>query len=170
MLGGGYGQFCGTSSATPVVTGIAALAVAARPDTTPAQIADALEQSSAPIGSGVRYGEVQAAPTLASLGVRAPATPATTVLRGRLSPAAPARKFTRMVEAGVLTLELVYSGPRVLRLSVTTPDGVRVASRSGRSPLRFAVSVPAGPYRFTIAGTRPRARFTLTLSAGGRSP
>jgi hypothetical protein len=75
-----------------------------------------------------------------------------------------------MVEAGVLMLELVYGGPRMLRLSVATPDGVRIASRSGRSPLRFAISVPGGPYRFTIAGTRPRARFTLTLSAGGRSP
>jgi len=162
--GGGYGEFCGTSSATPVLSGVAALAAAAAPAATPAQIVAALERTSAPIGAGVQYGEVQAAQTLSMLGIQRPATSPSTAMKGTLSPAAPTRTFTRAVASGVLTVKLVYVGTGVLTVSVRRSDGFRVARRSGRSPLEFAVSLAAGSYRFAVTGTRPRARFTLSVS------
>src|SRR5438477_8702167 len=38
LVAGGYGEFCGTSSATPLVSGLAALALSATPEGTPAQV------------------------------------------------------------------------------------------------------------------------------------
>src|SRR5207244_2365159 len=45
VLGGGYGSFCGTSSATPIVSGLVALALGANPAATPQQVEQALEQA-----------------------------------------------------------------------------------------------------------------------------
>jgi len=52
--------FCGTSSATALVSGIIGLALSAHPAATPADIASALAASSSPVGSFVRWGRVDA--------------------------------------------------------------------------------------------------------------
>ena len=84
-LDGGYSDFCGTSSATPIVAGLAALAMSAAPAATSAEIVAALEKGSMPIDGHVRYGDVQAAETLTALGVRLPTRVLTTRLTGRLT-------------------------------------------------------------------------------------
>jgi subtilisin family serine protease len=76
---GGYIEFCGTSSATPVVAGIAALALSLTAATTTAQVAQALEQTATPLAGVARYGRVNA-PTMltavAGTGIFAPLPPA----------------------------------------------------------------------------------------------
>jgi hypothetical protein len=72
VRGGGYGNFCGTSAATPVVSGIAGLALSLDPTITPDRLAQALRTTARQGTSGVQYGRVNALRTLAALGLVAP--------------------------------------------------------------------------------------------------
>ena len=163
-LDGGYSDFCGTSSATPIVAGLAALAMSAAPAATSAEIVAALEKGSMPIDGHVRYGDVQAAETLTALGVRLPTRVLTTRLTGRLTRAVPRRRVTRTIAAGRVAVSLLATGPGALTVSVTAANGARLAQRSGESPLRFAVQSTGGVLRFVIAGARKRHQFVLSLS------
>jgi subtilisin family serine protease len=126
---GGYVNFCGTSSATPVVAGIAGLVLSSRPDLGGAAVEQAIRDSAVGLGAAVRYGRVDARGALAALGsvapapgqttsatpapepapttAPAPATPAPTappLLPGRTtSPAAPAAPPFHTVYRGILT-------------------------------------------------------------------
>ena len=166
-LDGGYRDFCGTSSATPIVAGLAALAVSAAPAATNAEIVAALEKASSPIGQGVRYGDVRAVETLEALGIRAPARVLTTTITGSLSRAVPTRRFARAVVPGRVAVSLFFTGSGSLTVTVTTPGGTRLARRSGESPLRLSVRSGGGLLRFLLSGARAKHRFTLTL-AGAR--
>ena len=73
-LNGEYVNFCGTSSAGPIVAGIAALALSAKPAASRAEVESALTLSVAPLGSAVRHGRVSANRALQALGVQPPAT------------------------------------------------------------------------------------------------
>ena len=90
--GGGYESFLGTSSAAPVVSGIAALGFSADPDATPGDVEEALKAGAVAV-SGVVFGRADAygtvhalAPWLASSAPKpmgsAGATTATRVLWG----------------------------------------------------------------------------------------
>lgn len=72
-LGGGYGSFCGTSSATPVVAGLVGLAVSVRPESVKGEVENAIQQTAYPIGTAVQNGRVDAVPTLTALGAPEPA-------------------------------------------------------------------------------------------------
>jgi subtilisin family serine protease len=163
-LDGGYLDFCGTSSASPIVAGLAALAISAVPSATSAEIAAALEKGSLPIGQGVRYGDVQAADTLAALGVHAPATILTTTVTGVVTRALPTRQLARTVSAGRMSVSLIATGTGPLTVSVKAANGARLARRSGESPLRFAVQTSGGLLRFVVDGARRKHRFVLNLS------
>jgi subtilisin family serine protease len=65
--GGGYENFCGTSSATPLVSGIAALALSLSPAISNVVLARALEASSVARPSGIAHGRVDALNALATL-------------------------------------------------------------------------------------------------------
>lgn len=65
-LGGGYKRFCGTSSAAPVVAGVAGLARSAQPDASVAQLRQALREGAASFHEA-RWGRLDAAATLAAL-------------------------------------------------------------------------------------------------------
>lgn len=64
---GGYGMFCGTSAATPLVAGLAALAVAYRPHAGVARIEAAIEKTARKIGPSAGHGRINAAAALAAL-------------------------------------------------------------------------------------------------------
>jgi subtilisin family serine protease len=64
---GGYGMFCGTSAATPLVAGLAALAVAYRPHAGVARIEHAIEATAQKIGPTAGHGRINAAAALAAL-------------------------------------------------------------------------------------------------------
>jgi hypothetical protein len=72
VRGGGYGDFCGTSSATPIVAGIAALALSLDPGLSKDALEQALRRTARHGIGGVEYGRVNALHTLAALGLTAP--------------------------------------------------------------------------------------------------
>lgn len=70
--GGGYVNFCGTSAATPVVSGIAGLAYSLEPTLSKSTFELALRSAAVPLGTIVQYGRVDAAATLEALGLMPP--------------------------------------------------------------------------------------------------
>jgi subtilisin family serine protease len=80
--GGGYIDFCGTSAATPVVSGIAALAYSLRPTLPKGVFERALRSAAVPVGSIVQYGRVNAARTLEKLGLTRPRNVTRPKIRG----------------------------------------------------------------------------------------
>ena len=65
--GGGYGDFCGTSSASAFVSGLAGLARSVAGQLSPDAISQVLSSTAAPVGDFVSTGRVDAAATIASL-------------------------------------------------------------------------------------------------------
>jgi subtilisin family serine protease len=70
--GGGYVNFCGTSSAAPIMSGIAGLAHTLEPELTKNVFVQALQSAAVSIGSPVEHGRVDAAGTLDALGLMPP--------------------------------------------------------------------------------------------------
>lgn len=67
LLHGGYGEFCGTSSATPLVAGLAGIMVAAHPGATNVRVASAIERTAKRTSASVRFGRISAASALAAV-------------------------------------------------------------------------------------------------------
>jgi subtilisin family serine protease len=78
VAGGSYANLCGTSAATAVVSGLAALALSARPGVTAAEAVQALEAGAVPVGDTVATGRVDAAATVGLLAPAVAPAPATT--------------------------------------------------------------------------------------------
>ena len=81
-------SFLGTSSATPVASGIAALCLTAAPETSPGQLVQTLERTAVPV-SGVAFGRVDAYAALRAVapGLAPPKStkaPKSRTIRGRL--------------------------------------------------------------------------------------
>jgi len=68
----GYAPIGGTSSAAPVVAGIAGLLLSANPELTNSQVEQALETSASPVGFSVSYGRVDALAAFEALGFSDP--------------------------------------------------------------------------------------------------
>lgn len=182
LRGGGYGNFCGTSSATPVVAGLAGLALSAKPTATRAELEHAIRSAVVPVSAGVQYGRVDGARTLSALAVQFPApqppappppptaspTPVPVVatnVRGRVTGARPTWVVARRVGSGRMTATLAFGGASRLALSVVNRTGTTIRRVAGASPLRAAVAARAGTYKFVVRGGRAAtARFTLRLS------
>ena len=168
--GGGYASFCGTSSATPVVSGLVALALSIRPSLTREQIAKALSSASAPAAS-VPQGRIDAPATLAAVapGMHlAPDGPsvATSRFRGTLTPARSWRVHQQVVRAGRANGTLAFTKGAWLTLSLITSGNKILASVSGHTPLKLSRKLDTGLYWFGVAGAKQvRARYTLTVSA-----
>jgi thermitase len=64
---GGYGMFCGTSSATPLVAGLAGLAVSLKPHATNLQVINAIEATAHRIGANAGHGRIDAGRALGAL-------------------------------------------------------------------------------------------------------
>jgi subtilisin family serine protease len=159
VLGGGYGWFCGTSAATPLVTGLVALELSVAPTAGREQIESALLRGAVPLPQLVQYGRIDAGRTLALLPTAAePALVAKAVFRGTIGPHARARTYRVTAGAGTLAATLRFSGAGKLVLSLGS--GARVA---GTSPLLLRTSVDAGAVALRVAGTG-RATFVLTVS------
>jgi hypothetical protein len=174
--GGGYESFLGTSSAAPVVSGIAALGFAADVDASPDEV-DAALKASAVAMPGVAFGRVDAyatvhalAPSLVPPAPRARrsaggATTTTRVFSGRLGRRT--RSFRIVVRrAGLLraTLALRRRVERPVELRLLR-NGHLVASARGRKSVRLRARVHRGTYRLIVSSTGGRpVRFTLTVA------
>ena len=184
--GGGYVSFLGTSSATPVVSGIAALAFSLVPQATPAQVEQALETTAVPI-PGVATGRVDAYAALQALApdlaTPAPASGAelaqpsggnastagaarrTKVVRGRLYRGQNANVVVT-THAGRLKASVTLRNARrvTVRLRLVTAGRI-AASAHGKGGATLRTAVGARKYRlFVSADSLKRLAFVLTIS------
>lgn len=166
-----YVNFCGTSSATPLVAGVAGLVLSARPGATRREVEDALIRSVVQLGSAVHHGRVSAERTLEALGALAPVaapTPAPAAparrARARDKVVAGARLLRPLRLSGRVTATLLVPGTRALSLTLLDSRGAVVARVTGRSPLRLSRIVTAGRYRFAVRGNGP-APVTLRIAS-----
>ena len=157
--GGGYERFVGTSSAAPVVSGIAGLLFSLVPGATPGQVASALEQSAVPI-EGVTFGRVDAERALASLqppspaaakGSQAKPAPATstTTRSGRFG--SQSRTYSFATGAGRLVARLLVRRGSACRLTLVH-RGHHIATAAGRTQVRLRATVQRGRYRLLVSG------------------
>jgi subtilisin family serine protease len=105
-LGGGYSTFCGTSSSSPLVAGLAGLALAAQPLASPVEVEQALMRSATPLPGYVSYGRVNAPALLSELGGITPVAPASTSID-------PERQFQ-----GAPTFAVAWSAPAAVSYDV----------------------------------------------------
>jgi subtilisin family serine protease len=166
VLGGGYGNFCGTSSAAPVVTGLVALEASLVPNATPGEIQSALQRGAVALPGFVQYGRIDAPATLSLVRTATlPASPVQvqTVLRGTLDAHRLTRTYAIAAGAGPFTAALVFRGARTLTLTLTRADGVSIARIAGPGPLRLDRTLDAGPVKLVVRGGARRASFRLTV-------
>jgi subtilisin family serine protease len=173
--GGGYESFLGTSSAAPVVSGIAALGISANPAASPAQVEEALKAGAVPV-PGVVFGRVDAygtvhalapwlAPPLSSSASSARRTTVTKLLSGKLGRRA--RTFRIVVDGwGLLRATLHFQRRPERPVELRLRQGPRsIAVVRGRSSLRLRARVRRGTYRLDVTsfGGRP-TQFKLILT------
>jgi subtilisin family serine protease len=133
--GGGYVDFCGTSSATPLVAGLAALALSVQPKASPAQVAAAIEETTRPVQADLLHGRIDANATLNAI--------SGTVSRTLTGKGTHSYSFT--TTGG--TVSVVARGAKVTLAGRTTTR-------------RLSLQLAAGTYRLTV---RARAAYTVTL-------
>jgi subtilisin family serine protease len=184
-LGGTYVSFLGTSSAAPVVSGIAALAFSLVPSATPAQVEQAIEASAVPI-PGVDSGRVDAYATLHTLapGLASTQTPAPSQVQpqggawdwdfcrgakdeGRHRQAQGGKNASVVIVTGAGLLRATAkarTGRAAIRLRLVAAGRVAASARGpGRASLRAQVRARA--YRLlVITSSRRRVAFALTIS------
>jgi hypothetical protein len=175
----GYVSFVGTSSAAPVVSGIAGLAFAVAPAASPAQVTQALEQGAAP-ARGVVYGRVDAYATLRLLGATPGVSPPpqvspspaarrageSTRFTGRIARSERGRRFVIRTGAGVVraTLSLRSLHRSRVELRLVAPDGSVVARTRGSSRLRLRTKVDPTTYRLAVRRRPNSPGFAFTLA------
>jgi subtilisin family serine protease len=183
--GGGYVSFLGTSSAAPVVSGIAALAFSLAPQATPAQVEQSLETTAVPI-RGVAAGRVDAyaalralAPDLAPQAPASGAEPAqpsggsastagaarrTKVVRGRLYRGQNASVvFTSGAGRLQATVRLRNARRAKVRLRLVTAGRI-AASAHGKGGATLRTPVGARTYRLVVSvDSLKRLAYVLTI-------
>jgi subtilisin family serine protease len=155
VLGDGYGTFCGTSSATPVVAGLAALELSAQPSATATEAEDALARAAVPLPAFVQYGRIDAGRTLAML---RPAAAKTAAFRAVIGRRIRARTYSLETGAGPFAAVLRFAGGK--RLTLVTPAG-RI---SGESPLQLDGMTTSGTFTLRVSGTGAKTSFVLSVS------
>jgi subtilisin family serine protease len=68
LLHGGYGEFCGTSSATPLVAALAGYLLSVRPQATIPMLIAAIEKTARRPQAGIAFGRINAAAALTAVG------------------------------------------------------------------------------------------------------
>jgi subtilisin family serine protease len=155
ILGGGYGSFCGTSSATPVVAGLVALELSAQPAATAREAEEALLRAAVPLPAFVQYGRIDAGRTLELL---RPAAATNAFFRGTLGRRVQSRTYNVGVGAGAISATLRFTGGK--RLTLRTPIG-RV---TGSSPIKLNGTSTAGTFTLRVSGSGAKTSFVLTVT------
>jgi subtilisin family serine protease len=161
----GYGLFCGTSSATPIVSGLAALAFAEQPGATAAAVRAAIERSTTPVSGFVRFGRVEAPETLSALVSSTRRVSA--VRRGTLTAKRPSWSFDVASVPGSFRASLRLAGDAIVRLTlVSSEDGTVLAQTVGRRRIRLNQPV-LGPVRVDVRALRGvPVGFSLSVAYG----
>jgi subtilisin family serine protease len=171
-LGGSYENFCGTSSATPVVAGLAGLALELHPQASIAEVDGALMNGVSV--ADVQHGRVDVPAMLTTLGVQVPPAvapaPVTSVVgnwRGRLTRGT--ATIARTLPGGPLTAVATARAGTRLSVALVSESSRASSSARGRAPLSFARTVKAGRYRIVVrgpSGTIVGLRFLHTAVSG----
>ena len=191
---GGYANYSGTSSATPVVAGVAALAFSYDASATGTEVRSAIQNTAVPT-NGVRYGRVDAYATVTSVGSStqpAPeptatptptptptatpspeptATPApapmitTSTFTGSFNGKNPTRTHTLSAGDGSHDAEVRVSKSGAASLYVYDSSGRRVVAATGDGTVRVSASLAAGSYTYEVTGPS-KASYTLTVTHG----
>ena len=165
LPGGGYGHYCGTSSAAPVIAGLVGLARSFAPGATRSEVEAALERGAEPFPTG--FARVDAARMLSGLGAFSarPAPVSSLRVRGQLSALASGWERSLAVDAGTIVASLSFAPSSRLRLSLVDSTGRTISRAAGGSPLRTAKQVLRGTYRFVVTGRGRRGTgFVLRVS------
>ncbi len=172
----GYVQFCGTSSAAPLVSGIAALALSQKPALSRRELEQAITDGAAQIGSGVRYGRVSAIDTVGAVPAGnstplPPAQPATTPAPTEAPSAAPPSVDPSQPAVPDAAVPASASRPR-LRGLARIGRSLRVTAGSWQfGPVllayRWRHCAPSGRRCVVVAGARG-SRLVLTRRLRGR--
>jgi thermitase len=155
---GSRAYFCGTSSSTPMVAGIVALALSANASSTRAEIEQALERAAVRI-QGVRSGRVDAARTLEAFAPES--VRVRTITSSRLK-AGNRRVQSFVAGAGPASAVLTGSGRSTLTVELLDGSGRKLASVRGKAPLRLERTLAAGKYTLRIS-SRTATRYRLQL-------
>jgi thermitase len=190
-MGGGYGDFCGTSSATPLVAGLAGLAVSQAPGAGNATISSAITSTAVSIGNVVRHGRVNAHAMLLALAGTgspgpepAPSEPTepepdpgddssvTTQsdlksFKGTLTSKNSVRTHEVEIDAGTLSLALSFNRASQLRLRLLDSSGTVLGDWQGASVLEVTAPVKAGTHFVEISGEP--ASYTVSGSVASTS-
>jgi subtilisin family serine protease len=163
--------FCGTSAATPIVSGLAGLALSANPNATPAQVAEALQRTAVPLPGVVQSGRIQAGRALSLInGPAAAPNLRTALFSGTIQAGADTRIFSLPVGAGRVTATLTTGGRQKLFLSLFAGEASRpLVQLQGRSPLRTSRTVLRGTVRLVVRGA-VRTRFALRVEYPASAP
>jgi subtilisin family serine protease len=167
LRGGDYGIYCGTSFATPVVSGLLGLARSLSPTATRNDLIDAVERSATSIGAQVGRGRINAAATLAALPtapapIPAPGQPATKMLKGSLSKSGRQWSSKLSIGPGAATATVTWTGPAELTVTLSGPGGT-IAQQTGSSPLQVNGDFAAGRLTAAVSGPRAKQSFSITL-------
>jgi subtilisin family serine protease len=160
-MAGAYQFFCGTSAATPVVSGLVALALAAKPGVPSTDVERAVENAAAAAPTqGVAIGRVDAPGTLAALAVGPERASLDTT--GTFSRKGSTKTYTLVVGAGTLSATLT-SAAKKLTLRLLDRGGKQLAKAGGASPVRIDRALAAGTVQISVSG-KSDAAFTLSVS------
>ncbi|WP_203732616.1 S8 family serine peptidase [Paractinoplanes durhamensis] len=132
---GGFYSFDGTSSAAPVVSGVAALALSANPAATAAEVRSALESSADAVGSWVANGRVDAEGTIAAISDNTQQQPLV-ISDVAVSPKSPVKGTV------TVTPTVTSNGGTVksVKMAVTMPLGKTINVTAARAPWTMAFS------------------------------
>lgn len=148
-LHGGHAYFCGTSSASPMVSGIAALILSVSPQITVRQVKQSLEATAVPI-PGIQFGRVDAARTMAAFAPRVTLFTAS----GRVEPNRP-RNHQLVVGQGTIDAVVAATGPQRVTLTLLDKSGAKLATARGHGSARVKRLVTGGTYTLRVsAATR----------------
>jgi subtilisin family serine protease len=166
--GAEYVNFCGTSSAAPLVSGLAGLARSFRPEAPKVDVERAIRAAAVPLPEAVQYGIVDAEGMLRALGARqASETPPAEIryatFSGRVTRLSPRRRYALSAVGGKLVAELTFATARSLMLVVVDESGTVIARASGRTPLRLGRTVRSGRYTLVVRRMKKDARFTIAV-------
>jgi subtilisin family serine protease len=167
-----YFLFCGTSSATPVVAGLAALALSTqeRPDRD--RIINTIEQSAVPDGTATAHGRIDAKAALAAPATAPSQSPvAIFTAKGLLTRRSRTRSYQLTVGPTTITATLDFADARRLTLTLRNNSGALISRVTSTSPIKISRPLTHGSYTLDVSTLQgSRARFQLGLSASGTPP
>jgi subtilisin family serine protease len=181
--GGGYVNFCGTSSATPIVAGIAGLAHSLEPALTKSAFEQALRSSGPSLPGIVQYGRVDALGTLEALGLTPPINKTRPSIRGtprvgNLLTAKRGRWSGSPTGYRYRWLRCNRAGTKCSRITRATGSTYRVRAGDLNSRLRVAVRAlnanggnraRSAPTSLVSGGTSAGATRIVSVSPTGES-